>query len=688
MFKGGRSAAKFYVQHGLSPVPGPRGKKKCVLKEWPTLRVTEANLDEWFPTEKLNVLILNGSPSGGLLDVDLDCDEAKLLAAAFLPPTTVKFGHGECLTAHWYYRVDGSCETIRCLDVPVDGNAGEVLSELRSDGTGTMWPGSVHPNGEMIEFESFGDPPVVSTTTLKKAVGRLFAATLLTRHLPRAKGRQNAAMALAGGLLLGGMPDEEAEAFIEAVATAAGDEEAAKRKSAIFYTRRALGKGSAISNWAALGKIVGETVVERVRVALGMELKVTGAAIVDHKPESRLLPLGEAAYHGPVGEYVRLVEPHTEADSAAILVQCLVGFGNIIGRDAHFDVEATRHGLNEFALLVGPTGVGRKGTSTDQALRLLKKVDADWSEKRIRRGLSTGEGLINAVRDDSVQHASKPDQAATDKRLMVIEPEFGKVLRQFERQGNVLSPVLRDAWDGNSLEILTKKEPLRATGAHISFIGHVTEDELRKMTMTEYYSGFANRFLWLYVKRSKILPSPSQPSARAVEEIAKSVRAARVHAGAIGTIRRSKAARALWAKEYERLTSPPPGIRGAILARGDAHVSRLSAIYAVLGQSVLIEPVHLLAALAIWDYTCQSVDYVISLRSRQSGSLATGDEKKILEALQRAGRLKRRDVMRLLGNNRLASEIDALRDGLVGRGLIRLDQVTTDGRPAEVWVLL
>lgn len=35
-------------------------------------------------------------------------------------------------------------------------------------------------------------------------------------------------------------------------------------------------------------------------------------------------PLGEAAYHGPVGDLVQAIEPHSEADPAALLVQALV----------------------------------------------------------------------------------------------------------------------------------------------------------------------------------------------------------------------------------------------------------------------------------------------------------------------------------------------------------------------------
>ena len=62
---------------------------------------------------------------------------------------------------------------------------------------------------------------------------------------------------------------------------------------------------------------------------------------------------GAAAYHGLIGEIVRVLEPETEADPVAILTQLLVAFGTAIGRGAYYEIEATRHHPHEFLLLVG-----------------------------------------------------------------------------------------------------------------------------------------------------------------------------------------------------------------------------------------------------------------------------------------------------------------------------------------------
>ena len=224
-----------------------------------------------------------------------------------------------------------------------------------------------------------------------------------------------------------------------------------------------------------------------------------------------------AMYHGLAGDIVRVLEPHTEADPVAILVQFLVGFGSVIGRHAHFVAEADKHFTNLNAVMIGVSSKGRKGTSWGQVRRLFERTDETWTTSCLQSGLSSGEGLIHAVRDPFEKEVKNKktgemetvleDAGVTDKRLLVMESEFASVLRVAGRDGNTLSAILRDAWDKGSLQTMTKNSAARATGAHISLVGHITADELRReLTSTEAGNGFANRFLWVMVRRSKELP--------------------------------------------------------------------------------------------------------------------------------------------------------------------------------------
>src|SRR5262245_52355458 len=86
------------------------------------------------------------------------------------------------------------------------------------------------------------------------------------------------------------------------------------------------------------------------------DLKVANVAI-------KLPPwpvLGTEALHGLAGEVLRTIEPHSEADPIAILVQFLAAAGNIIGRRAYYQVESDRHHANIFAVLVGQSSKARK----------------------------------------------------------------------------------------------------------------------------------------------------------------------------------------------------------------------------------------------------------------------------------------------------------------------------------------
>ena len=99
------------------------------------------------------------------------------------------------------------------------------------------------------------------------------------------------------------------------------------------------------------------------------------------------------------------------------------------------------------------------------------------------------------------------DMGVADKRLLVIEPEFASVLRVAGRDGNTLSTVYRQAWDSGLLRVLNKNSPVKATGTHISIIGHITRDELlMELSNNDKVNGFGNRNLWLCVQRSKFLP--------------------------------------------------------------------------------------------------------------------------------------------------------------------------------------
>jgi hypothetical protein len=78
-----------------------------------------------------------------------------------------------------------------------------------------------------------------------------------------------------------------------------------------------------------------------------------------------------------------------------------------------------------------------------------------------------------------------------------------------------------------------------------------------------------------------------------------------IHSRSSLVFRRSPAAQELWNDCYPRLSHGRADVYGAATSRAEAQVLRLSALYAALDCSPVVELCHLDAALAVWDY-CRS----------------------------------------------------------------------------------
>jgi hypothetical protein len=398
-------------------------------------------------------------------------------------------------------------------------------------------------------------------------------------------------------------------------------------------------------------------------------------------------PLKEAAYHGIVGEFVHLIEPHTEADPAALIFQFLAYMGNLFGNRAWYRIEETRHYPNLYVTLVGDTAIARKGTSRKRISRLAQTAAPEWEANCVTTGLSTGEGLIARVRDPIYSTNKKgelelSDPGVKDKRLLVIEEEFSRPLRVMERSNNTLAAVLRQAWDGDRLSNMTKENPMKATDAIVSIIGHITHSELQaELREVQMANGFGNRFLWPLVKRSKSLPFGGADCADGIREIALKLQDALKGCGN-GLVRFDEVARRGWAEVYEELTKEQIGLAGVMMARSAPQVIRAALVYALLDHQSMIGAHHLAAGLEIVRYSNDSVRHIFS---DKTGNRIVDT---ILQALRNnpAGLTRAYITRDLFDRNVTADKIAAAIGELIAAGKIRHHAVTTGGRPAEVFV--
>jgi hypothetical protein len=400
--------------------------------------------------------------------------------------------------------------------------------------------------------------------------------------------------------------------------------------------------------------------------------------------------MGEDAYHGLAGDVVREIEPYTEADPVAILIQFLTCAGNIIGNRAYYQVEGSRHRGNLFSVLVGESSKARKGTSWDRVSEIVRIADDRWSSERAKGGLSSGEGLINEVRDPVTKWNAKEktdetvDPGVSDKRLMVTEPEFAGVLAVVERHGNTLSPLMRKAWDGGILSTMTRNSSLRATGAHISIVGHITVDELRaRLTRTDTANGFANRFLFLLVKRSKVLPFGGDTlDGKVIVHLGERLKTAVASASITGRVGWTSPAADDWKAVYAQLSKGQPGLLGAVTSRAEAQCVRLALIYALLDSAANIDRPHIRAALAVWEYAEVSAAHIFG------ASLGDNVADDILRALQNARRegMTRTAIRDLFGRHQSADRIGAALALLASKGRAKMEPRQSSGRPTEAWI--
>jgi hypothetical protein len=321
-------------------------------------------------------------------------------------------------------------------------------------------------------------------------------------------------------------------------------------------------------------------------------------------------------------------------------------------------------------------------------------IDSAWAEARVTGGLSSGEGLINAARDE--RHEKKPirekgrvvdyenvlvDEGVDDKRLMLIEEELSQALKVMAREGNILSATVRQAWDHGNLNPLTKSNPIKATGAHISIVGHITKEELlRYLTETEQANGFANRFIWLMVYRSKCIPNPLGIPAEILSPLVESLRDRVEAARRTGEMVRTTEAEKVWAGIYPELSEGKPGLIGRVLGRAEAQVMRLACLYALIDGHERVDVEHLAAALAFWDYSEKSA---MTIFGEMSG-YPTAD--RIMAALGESPEgMSETDLRDLFGRNKSSDEIQRALTGLLSAGKVKPEVIPTGRRPKTIW---
>lgn len=392
--------------------------------------------------------------------------------------------------------------------------------------------------------------------------------------------------------------------------------------------------------------------------------------------------MGESAFHGPMGEFIKFINSRTEADPVAILTQSLVVFGNMLGSGPRHYMGNSDLRTNEFLAIVGSSAKARKGTSLSVVRSFLDPLDPEHHRKCRLNTLASGEGLVHALRDPMTTDKG-PDPGVTDKRLLVEAEEFGSILTGKGRSGSTLTATLRTAWDSRDLSNPTKNNSEFVTGPHVSVIGHITAHELKSLMMDgDTHNGFANRFLWVYVSKSKSIPFPARVSADEWERFREPLR----HALLIGKrdhhLELAEDARDLYEQEHARLGEESgDDVFDAHTARGLSHLMKIAQIYALADGSSVIGVDHFMAGKAVWEFSEKSVEYIFQVDGLSK--LA----RKLDSAMKKNPGSTKSDHHRFLGGHKRAEEIERAREELISRGLYEIRPVdpSAESSPLGYW---
>lgn len=462
------AAASYYRAHGLLPIRVPYRGKDPSGEDWAKARAGPEDPSTLFRRgQNHNIGLLLGDKSGNLIDIDIDCREALSICTLLLPRTEAQSGRKGAPRSHHWYRVDQAPDkaTEKFLDTARDANGKTVvLLELRSSGGQTVAPPSAHEaTGEAIVWHGgkFEEPATVPIADLTQAVKTLAAAALLARHWVGEGCRQDAFMALSGGLLRGGWAEDRAETFVRAVALATNDPEERKRRATVRATGQAIQENKRVTGWPALNTLLGtegETVIKQALLWLGIRQKAGSKKKRLRPPE----PFREFPLHTlpePLKTYIAQSATALGCDPSYLVPPVLTVCASLIGNTRALRLKRSwREPCVLWSAIIGYSGT-MKSPAIDQAVHALYRLQDRLRDKHT--------AAVNKYEADKAAHEQKVAQAKKDsseppkekppepppplRRILCSDITVEKVASFLEDapQGTLMSCDELDSWLGS-----------------------------------------------------------------------------------------------------------------------------------------------------------------------------------------------------------------------------------------------
>lgn len=193
-------------------VPLRPHSKRPKNTDWTKLRLDGAKLRKAFKVGD-NIGALWGEPSKHATDLDLDLEQACLVAPHILPETFI-YGRRDKPRSHYVYRCPGA-ETKK-WQIGRGSDIGTVV-EIRSTGAQSVLPPSIHPDGDRYHIENDVEFFDISKGELERYGDEVAIAAIFTLFYPQSGSRHDYVHACTGTLCHAEWSEEKVRRVMAAV---------------------------------------------------------------------------------------------------------------------------------------------------------------------------------------------------------------------------------------------------------------------------------------------------------------------------------------------------------------------------------------------------------------------------------------------------------------------------------------
>lgn len=506
--------AQDWLQLGIKPIPIWPGQKKPKGTSWQKLRATEKTIPDIFKSGD-NVGGLWGKPSKWIIDIDLD-DEDAAAVAEFLLPRTLTFGRQSRPATHMLYICRGA-KTQKWK-----GPEKEMLVELRSTGSQTVLPPSIHPDRERYMVDDWNGEEFTSLPRIKllKLLDDVAACALFARAYPEDGSRHDYVHSVAGALLYSKLEPEDVRRLAKAIIYSCKhkEDDINQRIRTVENSIESFKRGDRVNGWPTLKDWLKPRDLQLLRRWVSHKDfnedipsdKVSVAPVRSLKFDTDLLKVP-----GLVGDLIKWSAKQTYLEQPAFDLATALMCTSLASCN-HYEVDNWDTPLQPYFMLLAPTAAG-KGASLDRVYDFAKQINlADYvfqhfqSYHAMMDQLSSHPHIVCWLWDEAARHLRTARSASSQdfqiiSHLISLYGRANKFVPGVPGRKNPIPPL-----DNPFLLLFATAQPSRLVEA---------------ISSADLATGFVNRFILFdagdgvpqrNTSRQHIFPSSIKQAAKAI----------------------------------------------------------------------------------------------------------------------------------------------------------------------------